>query len=360
MNSIPGTYSTLRSKRSPRSWRWRSTVARSIAVALLCTLIGAVSATAQAVELSLNLFYDQPAMQATSGGNWQLVAKSTPAPSTFGIFGLDVYLQNIVAPTSGPIGPRGFVNVTDPAGFSELQILHPLANVYELVIGQTPVNVQPGEEQSVFYGVGTLANGEPGQIGPTFSSLTNTAAIPWGTGDALGEADWNAAVLLANGTFLAGTTPAFYSQGGLTSTGRVFTSLGTSTTVGARTMPEAASTIVRVSMFGTGDYNHDHVVNAADYTVWRNSLGQVEAGLPADGNLNGMIDQGDYDVWKMNFGTVTPGAGGGSAASRVAGTAAQPWSDPGHSVPEPATATLLFGALIWSILRPKVAIFRNV
>jgi hypothetical protein len=66
-----------------------------------------------------------------------------------------------------------------------------------------------------------------------------------------------------------------------------------------------------------------------------------------------MIDQGDYDVWKMNFGTVTPGAGGGSAASQVV-------LNPASSVPEPATATLLFGALIWSILRPKVAIFRNV
>jgi hypothetical protein len=353
MNSIPDTYSILRSERSSRSWSWRSSVARSIASALVCGLLFGVPATAQNIQLSLNLFYDQPAMPATSGGNWQLVAKSTPAPSTFGIFGLDVYLQNIVAPTPGAIGPRGFVNVTDPAGFSELQILHPLANVSELVIGQTPVNVQPGEEQSIFYGVGTLANGEPGQIGPTFSSLTNTAAIPWGTGDALGEADWNAAVLFANGTFLAGTTPAFYSQGGLTSTGLVFTGLGTSTTVGARTMPEAASTIVRVSMFGTGDYNHDHVVNAADYTVWRNSLGQVEAGLPADGNLNGIIDQGDYDVWKMSFGTVTPGAGGGSAASQVV-------LNPASSVPEPATATLLFGVLIWSILRPKVTIFRNV
>jgi hypothetical protein len=330
----------------------RSLVALAIALALASGLMFAAPAAAQNIQLSLNLVYDDPGMPASSGGNWQLVAKSDPA--TFGIFSLGVYLQNIVAPPAGSVGPRGIVNGSDPAGFSEFGVFQPISNVYALTIGQTPVSLQVGEEQSIFYGVGTLAGGQPGDIGPTFSSLTNTAAIPWGTGDVLGDPIWNAAALLANGTFLPGMTPAFSSQ--FTSSGRVFTSLGTSTTVGDRTsatMPEPVSTIVRVSMFGLGDYNHDHVVNAADYTVWRNSLGQMAAGLPADGNLNGMIDAGDYDVWKMNFGTVTPGAGGGSLAGQ--GVLA-----PGAPVPEPNTATLLLGALVWSILRPKRAFFRNV
>jgi hypothetical protein len=328
----------------------RSSVVRSIALAFVCGLLFAAPAVAQNIQLSLNLLYDQPATPMTSGGNWQLVAKST-SPGTFGIFGLDVFLQNISAPMLGAVGPRGIVNGNDLAGFSELDVFHPLSDVYELVIGQTPVSLHPGEEQSVFYGVGTLANGQPGQIGPTFNSLTNTAAIPWGTGDVLGESAWNAAALLANGTFLPGSTPTF-AQGGFVSTGVALTSLGTSTTVGTRSMPESVSTIVRVLMFGTGDYNHDHVVNAADYTVWRNSLGQVGSGLPADGNLNGIIDDSDYDVWKMNFGTVTPGAGGGSLANQ--GVFAT-----GAAVPEPSTAMLLLAALVLSILRPKETIFRN-
>jgi hypothetical protein len=332
----------------------RSSIVRSMASALVCGLMFAAPATAQNIDLSLNVLYDDPASPATSGGNWQLVAKSNAA-NTFGIYSLGVYLQNIVAPPAGSVGPRGIVNGNDPAGFSEFGVFQPISNVYSLTIGQTPVSLQQGEEQSVFYGVGTLANGQPGDIGPTFSSLTNPQAIPWATGDILGESDWGTAALMASGTFLASMTPAFYSDVQLTSSGRVFTSLGTSTTVGERTsatMPEPASTIVRVSMFGAGDYNRDHVVNAADYTVWRNSLGQVATGLPADGNLNGMIDSGDYDVWKMNFGTVTPGAGGGSLAGPGTLT-------PGAPVPEPATATLLLGALVWSVLRPKRTIFRS-
>jgi hypothetical protein len=348
-------YSTL-SCECPAIGR-RVSVAISMALALVCGLLLARPASAQNIDVSLNLVYNDPTMPATSNGAWQLVAKSSA--STFGIFSLDVFLQGVVSPPSVPIGPRGVVNGNKPAGFSELTVFQPTAGVVELIIGQRPLGagqMQPGDEQSVFYGVGTLANGHPGDIGPTFSSLTNQAAIPWATGGALGDPAWSTSALLASGTFLAGSNPDFFAQGAFTSNGRVFTALGTSTTVGAHTasnMPELVSTIVRASTFGAGDYNHDHVVNAADYTVWRNSLGQVATGLPADGNLNGMIDAGDYDIWKMNFGNTVPGAGSGAAASGVALGA-------GHPVPEPSTAILLIGALVWSILRPKGAIFRNV
>jgi hypothetical protein len=58
-----------------------------------------------------------------------------------------------------------------------------------------------------------------------------------------------------------------------------------------------------------GDYNQDHVVDAADYTVWRDSLGQM--GLApysgADGDGDGTVDSDDYLVWKTHFGeTLTP------------------------------------------------------
>jgi hypothetical protein len=51
-----------------------------------------------------------------------------------------------------------------------------------------------------------------------------------------------------------------------------------------------------------GDYNRNGAVDAADYVVWRKSLGQTGTGLAADGNGNGEIDAGDYDLWRANFG----------------------------------------------------------
>jgi alpha-L-arabinofuranosidase len=58
-----------------------------------------------------------------------------------------------------------------------------------------------------------------------------------------------------------------------------------------------------------GDFNGDHVVDAADYTVWRNGLGST-------------YTQNDYDVWKANFGNSS------TAAASAAG------------VPEPTTLLL--------------------
>ena len=52
-----------------------------------------------------------------------------------------------------------------------------------------------------------------------------------------------------------------------------------------------------------GDYNGDGVINAADYTVWRDTLGST-TDLRADGNHNNMIDANDYDVWRIEFWTV--------------------------------------------------------
>ena len=51
-----------------------------------------------------------------------------------------------------------------------------------------------------------------------------------------------------------------------------------------------------------GDYNQDGAVDAADYVLWRDTLGQQAAGLAADGNNNGSVDAADYDVWRANFG----------------------------------------------------------
>ncbi len=56
-----------------------------------------------------------------------------------------------------------------------------------------------------------------------------------------------------------------------------------------------------------GDYNRDLSVDAADYIVWRKSLGVLPVSSEADGNGDGVVDQGDYDVWRANFGNTTSG-----------------------------------------------------
>jgi hypothetical protein len=66
--------------------------------------------------------------------------------------------------------------------------------------------------------------------------------------------------------------------------------------------------------FHAGDYNHDHVVDNSDYIVWRRSLGNVGAGLAADGDWSGKVDIGDYHVWRANFGQTTTGAATANAA----------------------------------------------
>lgn len=68
-----------------------------------------------------------------------------------------------------------------------------------------------------------------------------------------------------------------------------------------------------------GDYNLDEMVDAADYTVWRDTLGQeVDFFDGADGDGDGTIDDGDYDVWKLNFGNSL--VGGGSVAESLSST----------------------------------------
>lgn len=72
-----------------------------------------------------------------------------------------------------------------------------------------------------------------------------------------------------------------------------------------------------------GDYNENNVVDAADYIVWRHTLGtSVPPGSGADGSGNGTIDQADYDVWRANFGNTAPPAAGAAAGGADAATSA--------------------------------------
>jgi predicted carbohydrate-binding protein with CBM5 and CBM33 domain len=68
-----------------------------------------------------------------------------------------------------------------------------------------------------------------------------------------------------------------------------------------------------------GDYNNDRVVDAADYTAWRDHVGAAAGTLPNDVD-GGVIGAAQYARWKANFGKTA-----------LIGVA----------VPEPGAATLL-------------------
>jgi len=86
-----------------------------------------------------------------------------------------------------------------------------------------------------------------------------------------------------------------------------------------------------------GDYNENGVVDTADYTLWRNNLGQPATALKNRNPLNsGEINQDDYDFWKSRFGA---NSGGGSVAA---------------AIPEPAAWLLgLCGVVSSMLLRRK-------
>jgi hypothetical protein len=67
-----------------------------------------------------------------------------------------------------------------------------------------------------------------------------------------------------------------------------------------------------------GDYNHNNLVDAADYILWRKGLGTT-------------YTQNDYDVWRANFGR-TAGSGSSTPASAA--------------VPEPASLVLLVTGIL--------------
>jgi hypothetical protein len=88
-----------------------------------------------------------------------------------------------------------------------------------------------------------------------------------------------------------------------------------------------------------GDYNNNGIVDAADYTTWRDHLGQTFALQNRDSTASGAISQADYTFWKNHFGQH---AGSGALS--------------GGAVPEPSTFVLCLSAVaaMWAGRRTRI------
>jgi len=109
--------------------------------------------------------------------------------------------------------------------------------------------------------------------------------------------------------------------------------------------PATAPVTVTVQTAVAGDYDHNGVVNQADYTVWRQNFGSTTL-LDADGNLNGVVDAADYPIWRKNLGKFWPGAGSSVAGGQSLGLF-------NSAVPEPTTSALTWLAGSAFLLRAR-------
>jgi hypothetical protein len=212
--------------------------------------------------------------------------------------GLAAGTKVVIDSTDGVI-VAGDGTVTPPSNFS-------LATAGDNIFAYTGLSTAP----NFLYAVTTsnpYDTSGPTSTNDTYLPSTLTAGTT--AVQALGPPAGNVANAEYNNSVISGTPAAIRAAVGLAAN---WTPSDTGISLDPTNFTVTAPT-------STGDYNGDHVVNAADYTVWRDHLGQTVTPFSgADGDGSGVIDQGDYTFWKNHFGNVVPGAGSGAGTVAAA------------------------------------------
>lgn len=166
------------------------------------------------------------------------------------------------------------------------------------------------------------------------SNLGNSSTERWGVaGGSMGNVNMLSEFYLpgymtiANGQSLDLGTPFDFSEA---STEGITFSVGVE---GYGLLPAVVE--ITPSALENADFNGDGIVDAADYTVWRNNLGANGVDAAGDANNDGAVDSLDYLVWKSQFGT-NPGG------SLLVGSP--------QGVPEPSTWLLAIGSLLLAVV----------
>ena len=97
----------------------------------------------------------------------------------------------------------------------------------------------------------------------------------------------------------------------------------------------AENPIAAASPFAPGDFNRDTAVDELDYALWKIKFGST-SDPDVDGNGNGVVDAADYTIWRNYFDL------GNVAAARGVGV-------PEPGVPEPSTLVIAVSCcvLLW-------------
>ncbi len=221
-----------------------------------------------------------------------------------GLYSGSVVVDNLDVTTGGGAG-RGANDLDDVIDLSFAVLEHPVASfagdtvMNELTIdfGQITLGETPAS-QSV-----SLFNYD-GAGAPAFASLLDLDAVVPGLGS-----DGFFVNLLSGSSLVQGDSILFDASLVATEAGSYETTY--TIDLSGEDLPGEQQQMLSLTLVGEilagleGDYNGDGFVNAADYTVYRDTFGST-SDLRADGDASGQVDAADLGVWSVNFGASTP------------------------------------------------------
>ena len=190
--------------------------------------------------------------------------------------------------------------------------------------GQTYIQNQSSVDLNIDGYMITSASGALNQGG--WTSLADDDAI-WResnpSNNQLGELNLTSSQFLAAESVAVGLGAAF-DVGGAKDLVFLYHQAGMETLVGT---VEYDDGVIEFDSAIPGDYDKNGIVEAADYTKWRQLFGTTNS--DADGNGDNTVNAADYVVWRDNLGAMNSGLGGFQGAA----------------VPEPASVVLGFVAI---------------
>jgi len=205
--------------------------------------------------------------------------------------------------------------------------------------GQTAIKNQTGDTVHIDYYEITSAGNSLNATAWNSLQEQNLAGFPAGNGTGNG---WEQA-----GGSDAGVVGESYltNNSGVSNSATIGLGAAYNASVNAQDLVFQYGAILDAAAAPTGDYNGNGVVDAADYTVWRDNFG-ASITLPND-STPGSVTQDDFTEWKNNFGNAGGPSGPGTLVQgfvRYVGGAGS-----ASAVPEP-NSVLLVGIGLASLI----------